>query len=499
MAKNVEKLLKKYLLNTSLLSILAVWTTSGFSRPLHNYEIAQTISFAPNFSTATLNICNQRKTPVEYYSTLDSAARYLKPIYTSNSKASHFINSAGKLVIRQKGCFEFLVNLSKYRQSAPSSNRQHHLLTSGLLFWYPNYIDTTAEWMAFRKHHLVQIKTNSTYSLPFTEISEHHFLYPPYLPFMSQSIPIGEFEQVNLEFNHSEKLKARLNFLDPFTKDEQSAITSWISIAISGVNQIADLPSDTIQVNLFKASHYSREVTPFALVERGEGTTISMKVRASATLEQLISDWTAFHEFSHLLLPFIRRQDAWMSEGFASYLQYFAMPYSELSAQHNSDSQSKDKSESAVDAFNDFMGGIDRGIRNHNRHPNKSLQTLSEQLRSTRAYRAVYWWGALIWFEIDLSLREQSTSLPELIDQFNRCCRFHRAMWTATELAKSLDKLIEKPFILQLIQERRHQSDYPKYSLLLNKIGVQDDGNRNIKLVDSDAFNRFFRIYRPSD
>ena len=38
-------------------------------------------------------------------------------------------------------------------------------------------------------------------------------------------------------------------------------------------------------------------------------------------LDDLRTDWTATHEFSHLLLPYVSRRDRWLSEGLASYYQ----------------------------------------------------------------------------------------------------------------------------------------------------------------------------------
>ena len=42
-------------------------------------------------------------------------------------------------------------------------------------------------------------------------------------------------------------------------------------------------------------------------------------VDASASSRDLRTDWTASHEFAHLLLPYV--SDKWVSEGVASYYQ----------------------------------------------------------------------------------------------------------------------------------------------------------------------------------
>ena len=67
------------------------------------------------------------------------------------------------------------------------------------------------------------------------------------------------------------------------------------------------------------------EAVPFARVMRDGGFTVQFFVNQQAPLAEYLADWTATHEFSHLLLPYVQRSDAWVSEGFASYYQNVLM------------------------------------------------------------------------------------------------------------------------------------------------------------------------------
>lgn len=40
-----------------------------------------------------------------------------------------------------------------------------------------------------------------------------------------------------------------------------------------------------------------------------------------ATTSELSRDWTATHELSHMLLPYVASRDRWLSESLASYYQ----------------------------------------------------------------------------------------------------------------------------------------------------------------------------------
>ena len=46
-----------------------------------------------------------------------------------------------------------------------------------------------------------------------------------------------------------------------------------------------------------------------------------LTVDTSHDLDAFLDSWTASHELSHLLLPYISRREAWLGEGFASYYQ----------------------------------------------------------------------------------------------------------------------------------------------------------------------------------
>ena len=60
---------------------------------------------------------------------------------------------------------------------------------------------------------------------------------------------------------------------------------------------------------------------PFGHVIRDGGEAVRFFVNDDKPLDKYLGDWTATHEFAHLLLPYIESKQKWISEGFASYYQ----------------------------------------------------------------------------------------------------------------------------------------------------------------------------------
>ena len=63
------------------------------------------------------------------------------------------------------------------------------------------------------------------------------------------------------------------------------------------------------------------EPTPWAYVMRGGNPAVHFFINQRRPPEEFYDDWTATHELAHLLLPFVDYNDAWLSEGVATYYQ----------------------------------------------------------------------------------------------------------------------------------------------------------------------------------
>ena len=123
-----------------------------------------------------------------------------------------------------------------------------------------------------------------------------------------------------------------------------------------------------------------------------------MLVSTSATDDALYGEWVGVHEFSHLLIPPVNREDAWLSEGLASYYQEMLRGRAGLLADDV--------------AWGALVDGFDRGKQQADDRP---LAAQSATMDQEGGYVPVYWGGAAILFNLDVALRKNGRSLDELV------------------------------------------------------------------------------------
>ncbi len=129
----------------------------------------------------------------------------------------------------------------------------------------------------------------------------------------------------------------------------------------------------------------------------GRGTRPSVIALLDGTPgPSLETDWTLVHELAHLAVPYVPSQDAWLSEGLATY--------------HQEVLRARAGMQSAEDAWRAIDGGLSRGARDGS---GLSLRDEARQMQVSRAYTRVYWGGAAIALLVDVALRSAGSSLDE--------------------------------------------------------------------------------------
>ena len=199
---------------------------------------------------------------------------------------------------------------------------------------------------------------------------------------------------------------------------------------------------------------------PFGRVTRRGGETVELYVDVTRPLADLSYDWTATHEFSHLLLPRISWRQKWISEGFASYYQNVLMA---RAGRYSQD-----------DALLKLRAGLERGRASR---PELSLnQAAREGVRSARM--KIYWSGAAIALLADTRLRERSVgveSLDLVLDRFQRCCLPSQRRWSGPELFAKFDTLIDEPVFMPLYRQYADTAGFPDFEDALESKVVRDD------------------------
>jgi predicted metalloprotease with PDZ domain len=106
---------------------------------------------------------------------------------------------------------------------------------------------------------------------------------------------------------------------------------------------------------------------------------------------ELRRDWVLPHELSHLLLPFVAREDAWLPEGLATYYQELLRARAGVLSKQQALANIADALRSAV-----------------HEGTGRSLAAESRAMHQTHAYRSVYWGGAGQLLIADVELRRRS-------------------------------------------------------------------------------------------
>lgn len=145
-----------------------------------------------------------------------------------------------------------------------------------------------------------------------------------------------------------------------------------------------------------------QSAVPWGQVTRGGGSAVHLFIGAEAGYAGWRADWTATHEFAHLLHPFMGDAGRWLGEGLASYYQNVL--------------RARSGALSAEEAWEKLRAGFERGRR---ATPDDALPladaAMSRQRGSTMR---IYWAGAAFWLESDLHLRRHGDSLDRVLGEF---------------------------------------------------------------------------------
>lgn len=238
----------------------------------------------------------------------------------------------------------------------------------------------------------------------------------------------------------------RVHFEDPFDAAERHMLTAWIDEAAQGVSRlVGDFPFD-VDVHVYRRDHASQPV-PWGHTRRGPNQAIHLYVDPRFGAEDFRQDWTAPHEFSHLILPYLGSEHAWFAEGFASYMQYqVLMAMGVLTPAQ------------AEQRYQERIGRAQ--ARYDSEDP---LVTAAPRLVAERNYPTMYWGGAVFFLRADALLKEHGhAGLISLLREYLACCR-SRYDEPAAVVAR-LDQLSESTRLMTLLQDFERTPGFPQWS-----------------------------------
>lgn len=205
---------------------------------------------------------------------------------------------------------------------------------------------------------------------------------------------------------------------DSFTPSEKAKLKSWLEDTHAALERYAGRLPFAVHVYMHRRNNAAQPI-PWANTQRNKEQALHFHVDPQFSRQDFMDDWTASHEFSHLLLPYLGRANAWFAEGFASYLQHSVMVELGVISDREAWLRRDRKMQKAVAAL---------------KGEPLSLPDNMPALKAQRSYPTFYWGGAVYFERVDAALAQQGDSLQGVVRSYLACCRLPR---------RELDALVE--------------------------------------------------------
>ena len=226
-----------------------------------------------------------------------------------------------------------------------------------------------------------------------------------------------------------------LHWESDFDLTEKQKLTLWVRNAHQAVENLVRPFPFSIDIHFHRA-HSSYKPTRWANTIRSRRQGIRFYIDPSYSQQALLDDWVAYHEFSHLLIPYLGLDNTWFAEGFASFMQFQVMASSSVLT--------------TAEKARAYQTRIDKARRKFDLD-HLPFVDAAATLRSRRDYPTMYWGGAVYFLNVDRSLKQRGRSVIDTLQAYAECCRKHSA--DLPSLVQELDRLSNgRSFELELIR-----------------------------------------------
>ncbi len=264
----------------------------------------------------------------------------------------------------------------------------------------------------------------------------------------------------------------QLEFQGYFSESQKQMLKGWVVEMAQSVTSIyGEFPLKRARVKLVRSYSWFEPV-PWGEIQRWRSSRVVLHVNPSFSYEQIRSDWTAVHELSHLLLPYVGDSDSWFSEGLASYYQNIARAKSGLLTEQ--------------EAFQKLFHGFRRGEKNARNKP-VQLSLASKKRGNTMR---IYWSGAAYFLNVDINLRKLSNnqqSLDSVLRLYRDCCLPNHRVTSLGSVISKLDELSKTEVFSSEYKKIIDSKQFPDYRESFAYLGISN-GWRGVKLNKQSAF-----------
>jgi len=279
------------------------------------------------------------------------------------------------------------------------------------------------------------------------------------------SVAFGRFKEREVSVGGA---RLRVSVLDGSPAADVENMQAWIGDAAQTVADLyGKFPVPQAQILIVPGAR-SPEPTPWAYVVRGGSPAAHFFVNQRRPIGEFYDDWTAVHELSHLLLPYVGPEDAWISEGVATYYQNVL--------------RARGGKMTALEAWERLHAGFLRGMDSA---PGMTLAQATESMYRGGTHMRVYWEGAAMILIADVRLRQITAgkqSMDTALAALNECCSSTERPWSGRELFDKLDEITGTSVFRELYDQHVASKDFPDLAQAYRSLGIAVGGT-GIELV----------------
>jgi hypothetical protein len=398
-------------------------------------------------SRATVELCVDRwPGPARLLSQQKEAERFRSPARVTRGRAELVEGRRGISLrsVADGSCIEYDVNLDRLeREGGERALRRvgdSIFTSSGLWLWRPENDDEGREL-----HIELRLPAGVEASVPWPPLARTadaalpRYRLTPTPGDWNDLTAFGELSSSELDVPGA---RLRLAIADTSPPANTADVAAWIDEAARAVGTLyGRFPLPDVQVVIVPIGRRG-EAVPWAQVQRGGSAAAHFYIDQYRPLTEFRDDWTATHELSHMLLPFVSRRDAWLSEGFASYYQNVLRARAGMI--------------SPDQAWEKLYAGFERGRRGTR---GDTLAEVSRDMYRRGAFMRVYWSGA---------------AMALLAD----CCLPSYRTWTAREVLTRLDALTATDVFVGIYERYKHAPQFPDVGVASAALGILERDGR---------------------
>jgi hypothetical protein len=308
-------------------------------------------------------------------------------------------------------------------------------------------------------------------SAPWHELSRHgksiRFQIPDTPQDWSASLVLGHFQETRIELPGGVLRVAAVTNGDD--KQRQKLVGWMRRVGQALLTAYGRLPLADVQIwlvsidNLSIVERFAAFLQPGAVLAgesaRGQGNALQLDVDPGRPEQEFNEDWTAVHELSHLLHPYLGDRGSWLGEGLATYYQNVLRARGGLLTPKQ--------------AWQRLAGGFQRSQAGPYA---ESLEQAAADMGRSGSFLRVYWSGAAYWLTVDMELRRTSggkLTLDTALSRFRDCCLPAYGEWKPEDFVARLDAVLGVTSFTRHYREFARMKRFPDWQASLARLGVR--------------------------